>query len=56
MNTKGKSVIEQLVAGSRMTRRQFLQRGTAAGMALGLPPLLSACGGSSPPGSATTPR
>lgn len=56
MNTKGKSVIEQLVAGSRMTRRQFLQRGTAAGMALGLPPLLSACGGSSPPGSATTPH
>lgn len=56
MNIKGNSVIEQLVAGSRMTRRQFLQRGTAAGMALGLPPLLSACGGSSLPGSATTPH
>lgn len=54
MKNKGKSIIDQLAAGGRMTRRQFLQSGAAAGMALGLPPLLSACGGSSPQGSETT--
>jgi hypothetical protein len=42
-----------------LARREFLARAAAAGMAIGLPPLLSSCGGDSAPGAAppaTEPR
>jgi hypothetical protein len=35
-----------------MTRREFLSRAAAAGMALGMPPLLSSCGGDEAPSQA----
>jgi hypothetical protein len=49
MNVEKYALLSQLLNSSRLTRRQFLTRAGAAGMALGLPPVLSGCGGS--PGS-----
>jgi hypothetical protein len=47
MNVEKYALLSQLLNRSRLTRRQFLTRAGAAGMALGVPPLLSGCGGSS---------
>lgn len=47
MNTEKYARLSQLLNSSRLTRRQFLTRAGAAGMALGLQPVLSGCGGSS---------
>jgi hypothetical protein len=56
MNMKKYALLSQLLNSSRLTRRQFLARGGAAGMALGLPPIFSGCGGSPQHGSNVTQR
>src|SRR4051794_15570757 len=55
MNMEKYALLSQLLNSSRLTRRQFLARG-AAGMALGLPPFLSGCGGPSQHGGNITQR
>ncbi|MFS0756871.1 twin-arginine translocation signal domain-containing protein [Noviherbaspirillum sp. 1P10PC] len=47
MTTEKYAFLSRLLNNSRLTRRQFLTRAGVAGMALGLPPALTGCGGSS---------
>lgn len=45
---------EAALGGARLTRREILHRGAAAGAVLGVGPLLAACGGSSSSSATTT--
>lgn len=56
MTTEKYALLCRLLDSGRLTRRQFLARAGAAGMALGLPPALSGCGGSSDSAGATDER